>query len=241
MAESDTARTGSRNAACLPAVRKIGLRTIVLRTMDISFSAVGLVAASPVMLISAVAVAVEDGRPVLFRQTRVGLNGKPFVMLKFRSMRMAQTGTSITAGGDVRVTRTGAILRKYKLDELPQFWNVLKGDMSLIGPRPEVPKFVDLSEPLWWTVLSVRPGITDLASLYYRHEEGMLAGAADPEAHYRGVILPQKLRIAAEGVGRKSLVNDFKILVYTVLCSFFPGRFDETQVTKALSPTRSTT
>ncbi len=226
MAESITSRKAARDFA--------------ERTMDVAFSAAGLIAASPVMLLSAAAVAIEDGSPVLFRQTRVGRDGHPFVMLKFRSMRTAQSGTSVTAGGDSRVTRTGHFLRKYKLDELPQLWNVLRGDMSLIGPRPEVPKFVDLSEPLWRTVLSVRPGITDLASLHYRHEEGMLAGAADPEAHYRRVILPAKLRIAAQGVERKSLVNDFKILVYTVLCSFFPGRFDETQLTKALS-SRSTT
>lgn len=214
--------------------------SVASRAVDIVLSGVGLVVASPVMLASAIAVAMEDGSPVLFKQTRIGRDGQPFTMLKFRSMRVAQSGTAITAGGDSRVTGTGHFLRKYKLDELPQLWNVFRGDMSLIGPRPEVPKFVDLSEPLWRKVLSVRPGITDLASLHYRHEEGMLAGAADPEAHYRRVILPEKLRIQAQGVERKSLVNDFKILVYTVLCSFFPGRFDENQITKALS-SRSTT
>ncbi len=215
-------------------------RALGTRAIDLAVSAAGLIAAAPVMALSAAAVALEDGRPVLFRQTRIGRDGRPFVMLKFRSMRQAQAGTSVTAGGDARVTRGGRFLRKYKLDELPQLWNVLRGDMSLIGPRPEVPKFVDLSEPLWKTVLSVRPGITDLASLYYRHEEGMLAGAADPEAHYRRVILPEKLRIAAGGVERKSIGNDLKILIYTVLCSFFPGRFDQTRVSKALSQ-RSTT
>jgi lipopolysaccharide/colanic/teichoic acid biosynthesis glycosyltransferase len=212
----------------------------VRRVYDVAFSAAGLVVASPVMAAAAVAVALEDGRPVLFRQQRIGRDGRPFEMLKFRSMRAAQAGTAITAGGDSRVTRSGRFLRKYKLDELPQLWNVLRGDMSLIGPRPEVPKFVDLSDPLWKTVLSVRPGITDLASLYYRHEEGLLAGAADPEAHYRRTILPSKLKIAAEGVKRQSLANDIRILVYTVLCSFFPGRFDEQQITKALA-SRSTT
>lgn len=204
-----------------------------------AFSAAGLVVASPVMAASALAVALEDGLPVLFRQTRVGRNGKPFVMLKFRSMRMATAGSAVTASGDSRVTRAGRLLRKYKLDELPQLWNVFKGDMSLIGPRPEVPRFVDLNEPLWRTVLSVRPGITDVASLRYRHEEGMLEGAADPEAHYRTVILPEKLRLAAQGVERQSAGHDFKVLVYTVLCSFFPGRFNEARVAKTLA-SRST-
>lgn len=218
----------------------VNWRGAVRRTYDVVFSAAGLIVVSPLMAAAAVAVAVEDGFPVFFRQQRIGRNGRPFVMLKFRSMRTAQTGTAITAGGDSRITRSGRFLRKYKLDELPQLWNVLRGDMSLIGPRPEVPKFVDMSDPLWRTVLSVRPGITDLASLFYRHEEGLLAGAADPEAHYRRSILPSKLRIAAEGVKRQSLANDIKILVYTVLCSFFPSRFDEAQITKALA-SRSTT
>lgn len=204
----------------------------IRRMIDVALSGIGLLVFSPALAVAALAVWWEDGFPILFRQTRVGVGGQPFTLLKLRSMRNT-AGTAITAGGDSRVTRSGRFLRQYKLDELPQLWNVLRGDMSLIGPRPEVPKFVDVTDPVWRQVLSVRPGITDLASLLYRDEESLLAGAADPELQYRNTILPRKLAIAAQGVRQRSLWGDVKILVFTVLSSFFPGRFSAISKTMA--------
>ena len=134
---------------------------------------------------SAILILLSDGRPVFFRQKRVGRHGELFDILKFRTMEIESGGPAITAAGDRRVTLVGAKLRRYKLDELPQFFCVLRGHMSLIGPRPEVPEYVEPADDLWETVLQMRPGITDLASLAYRNEEAMLALADDPEALYR--------------------------------------------------------
>ena len=132
-------------------------------------------------------------------------------------MRSGASGPSVTVGGDSRVTRVGAVLRAAKLDELPQFWNVLRGDMSLVGPRPEVPEYVELYRERYSKVLSVRPGITDLASLVYRSEEGILAAQADPEKHYREVVLPAKLKLAEDYMARQSLALDTAILFRTLL------------------------
>jgi len=176
--------------------------------------------------LSAAAVVLEDGLPVLFRQKRVGRGGRLFSILKLRTMRLRTTGASVTRSGDHRITRSGAILRRYKLDELPQLWNVCRGDMSLIGPRPEVPEFVDLSDPTWQAVLSARPGITDIATLIFRDEENLLSGAADPVRYYRETILPRKLAINLRYLRARSLTEDFRILLYTVLSSFFPRHFE---------------
>jgi lipopolysaccharide/colanic/teichoic acid biosynthesis glycosyltransferase len=123
----------------------------------------------------------------------------------------------VTVGGDSRVTRVGAVLRSAKLDELPQFWNVLRGDMSLVGPRPEVPEYVELYHERYSRVLAARPGITDLASLVYRREEKILAAQADPEKHYREVVLPAKLELAEDYMARQSLALDTAILFRTLL------------------------
>src|SRR5207249_11392098 len=120
-------------------------------------------------------------------------------------MRSGLRGVRITASTDERITRVGGVLRRYKLDELPQLWNVARGDMSLVGPRPEVPDFVDMSVPIWRRVLSVKPGITDVTTLAYRHEEELLAGVADPEKHYREVILPAKLDLNAQYIRKRSV------------------------------------
>ena len=139
---------------------------------------------SPLLVAIALAVLLGSGWPVLFRQTRVGQRGKAFQLLKFRTMRNGKSGPSITARGDSRITGVGRFLRKFKLDELPQLWNVVRGEMSLVGPRPEVPEFVDMNNPVWRSVLQVRPGITDPASIAFRNEEEILAKAADPIAFY---------------------------------------------------------
>lgn len=162
-----------------------------------------LAAISPLLLVIVAAIVCDDRGPVIFRQVRVGRYGRNFVMYKFRSMR-ARPGLLLTCKGDPRVTRVGRFLRKYKLDELPQLWNIMCGDMAWVGPRPEVPEFVDLNDPLWQQVLQLRPGLADAASFAYRNEEQLLANASDPQDFYRREILPHKLRISIEHSLRRS-------------------------------------
>lgn len=209
---------------------------MLLKTLlDRIAAAAGMVVLSPLFLFLAVAILVETGRPVFFRQNRVGRNGKLFRLVKFRSMRIGLKGTKITAGSDSRITPLGAVLRKYKLDELPQLWNVLSGDMSLVGPRPEVPEFVDLANPLWRKVLGVRPGLTDYATLVYRDEERELAGVSQPEVYYREVIVPAKLSLATKYIDSRSFWLDLKIILLTVYYSVFPSRFNADRVHDAIS------
>ena len=191
---------------------------MVKRLLDLVASAGGLILLSPLLLAIAVAVVIDSGRPALFRQKRVGRHGTPFEILKFRSMRPATDNTAalVTSAGDQRITRVGGWLRSTKLDELPQLWNVVRGDLSIVGPRPEVQRYVDLwPAPDREIILSVRPGITDPASTKYRREEELLAGQQDPEAFYRAVILPDKVRLYRDYVETQSLANDFRILLGT--------------------------
>jgi lipopolysaccharide/colanic/teichoic acid biosynthesis glycosyltransferase len=187
------------------------------RLFDIVLAAVGLVLASPVLLLSAIAVKLSSPGPVLFKQQRMGKNFEPFPILKVRTMvaDAPNRGAQITAGADPRITRVGAVLRKTKLDELPQLWNVLRGDMSFVGPRPEVPKYVELFRDDYRTVLSVRPGITDPASVRFRNESEILGQAADPEAEYVNRILPEKIALAKEYIARSSLGYDLRLLAET--------------------------
>jgi lipopolysaccharide/colanic/teichoic acid biosynthesis glycosyltransferase len=194
--------------------------------IDRLFASVALLFLLPVAGLVAIAILIEDGGPVLFRQTRVGRGGILFQILKFRSMRIRSTGAEITVANDPRVTRVGRFLRRLKLDELPQLWNVIRGDMSLVGPRPEVPRYVDFGSSAWQTVLAVRPGITDFASLVYRDEERLLFGQADSEAHYRQVILPAKLKLNIDYIRRQSAWLDLKLMFWTARYSFFPFGFD---------------
>ena len=161
---------------------------------------------------------LSQGRPVLFRQSRIGLNGLPFDILKFRTMRSPQPGEAeVTSGdADVRITPIGAALRRRRIDELPQLWNVVRGDMSLVGPRPEVPRFVDLNDPIWQAALSVRPGITGPDALAFRNEGEALAHSADAESHYREVLLPAKLQIQAQYAAERNVLGDLWILFRTL-------------------------
>ena len=195
-----------------------------------------LLACSPVLLVIAISIWLEDGKPVLFRQIRVGRLGAPFALLKFRSMRNHAAGALLTSEGDPRVTRVGKFLRRYKLDELPQLWNVVRGEMSLIGPRPEVPKFVDLTDPVWTEVLQTKPGITDLATLAYRDEESILANYADVERGYREEVLPAKLALNREYLANRSGWSDIKLLALTVRFSLAPAGFDAQQAKRAILP-----
>jgi len=163
---------------------------------------------------------------VLFVHKRVGQHGREFELLKFRTMRIDTAGPSITAGGDPRVTSVGRILRKFKLDELPQLWNVVRGEMAFIGPRPEVPEFVDLADPVWQEVLSVKPGITDLASLVFRNEEEILSSAGDPVRYYREVVLPEKLRLNLLYQRERNWWTDLKLIALSLRYSLIPAGFE---------------
>lgn len=204
--------------------------------LDRAVAAAGLVFFAPVMLAAAAAVWLEDGLPIFYRHTRVGRHNRRFALLKFRSMRKNSHGPQITAVSDTRITRTGRMLRRYKLDELPQLWNVLRGDMGLVGPRPEAPDYVDASSAVWQAVLRVRPGITDLATLVYRNEEEILARAENPDRYYRDVLLPSKLALNLRYLRASSPLRDLKLLLLTVRYSFFPRGFDPTSVERAVCP-----
>ena len=187
------------------------------RLFDIVASSLGLIALSPLFLVLALWIKADSRGPVFYRQTRVGKDNRDFRLYKFRSMRPdADKGSLITIGGrDPRVTRSGYYIRKYKLDEFPQLINVLKGDMSPVGPRPEVRKYVDMYTPQQMKVLSVRPGITSLASIRYRNENEILAAADDPDRCYIEQVMPDKLRIDLEYVGNASLANDIRLILST--------------------------
>ena len=206
---------------------------------DAMVSAAGLLLLSPLLLIAALAVVLEDGLPVFFWQSRVGRNGVFFQLVKLRSMSARARGRKITASGDPRLTRVGRVLRKYKVDELPQLWNVVRGEMSLVGPRPEVPAFVSVNDPIWRAVLQVRPGITDLASLVYRNEEEILGTRSNPEPYYRDVILPAKLALNLRYMQTRTFWRDIKLILLTVRYSFFPARFDSSAILQAF-PAKAT-
>lgn len=198
--------------------RKAGAFDMLKRMIDVAASGSALLICLPFMLGAAVAVRLSSAGPILYRQRRVGKNGKVFEILKFRTMRVAHDATySITIGQDPRITSVGHFLRQSKIDELPQLLNVIRGDMSLVGPRPEVPFFVDLYPPvLREKILSVRPGITDRASIKYRNEAELLGQQTDPDGYYRSVIMPDKIKLAAEYAERVSIVEDARVLFETV-------------------------
>ncbi len=189
------------------------------RVFDIVVAAAALVVLSPLLLLAALAVKLTSPGPVFFRQQRMGRGFQPFWILKFRTMvpDAPRLGGPITCGEDPRVTRIGRILRKTKLDELPQLINVLKGEMSMVGPRPEVPQYVELFRTDYEEILRVRPGITDLASIKYRHESTILGAAADPEREYRERVLPEKIELARQYVRRASVLYDLSVLARTIL------------------------
>jgi len=172
-------------------------------------------------------IIIFDSRPVLFRQMRVGVNGSGFLLNKFRTMRVVLGAASgaFDAGDTSRITKIGAFLRKTKLDELPQLWNVFIGDMSFVGPRPEVRKWVDAYPERWAKVLTVKPGITDPASIYYRNEEELLAQANDPVACYRDQILPHKLDLYEEYVRTRTFWGDIFLIFKTIMLVLFPKRY----------------
>jgi lipopolysaccharide/colanic/teichoic acid biosynthesis glycosyltransferase len=189
----------------------------VKRVFDIIASGVGLFCLSPLFILLAIWIKTDSKGPVFYRQARVGRGNKDFKLFKFRSMRpnSDKLGLITIGGRDPRVTRSGYYLRKYKLDELPQLINVFVGDMSLVGPRPEVRKYVNMYTPEQLKVLDVRPGITSLASIRYRNENEILAAAEDPDRAYIERVMPDKLAIDLEYVTHASLWNDIKLIFNT--------------------------
>ena len=196
------------------------------RLLDVAASLVGLLLLSPLFVLIAAAIKLDSPGPVFYRQERVGRHGLLFRIFKFRTMAVAPpaSGAQITVAGDSRITRVGALLRRTKLDELAQLLDVLRGTMSLVGPRPEVPRYVAHYPPAWRErLLSVRPGITDFASVRYRDESDLLARAADPEREYIDVILPMKLRYALRYVDQPSIANDLRVIGLTLNTVFAPN------------------
>jgi len=187
------------------------------RSLDVVVAVLGVVLLGPVLILIALIIKISSPGPVLYRGTRVGLEGKLFAMMKFRTMvvNAESLGGSATAADDPRITAIGKFLRRYKLDELPQFLNVLAGDMSLVGPRPEVQKYVDLYSPEEKAILAVRPGITDWASIWNSNEAAVLEGSRDAEKTYEELIRPTKLALQLLYVRKHSFFMDLKILFHT--------------------------
>jgi lipopolysaccharide/colanic/teichoic acid biosynthesis glycosyltransferase len=187
------------------------------RLLDVAVAGVLLLALSPLLAVLVVLVRATSPGPALFRQTRIGRDGRPFVLLKLRTMRAdaASTGPAITAGTDPRITPLGARLRRAKLDELPQLWNVLRGDMSLVGPRPELPHYVARYTAAQRAVLRARPGLTDPASLAWANEAATLATFADPQRAYAEAVLPQKLALSLAYLERRTVWTDLAVVTRT--------------------------
>jgi lipopolysaccharide/colanic/teichoic acid biosynthesis glycosyltransferase len=188
------------------------------RSMDLIVSFFGLLIFAPLFVVIAAIIKLDSPGPVFFRQKRMGYGLQEFFIFKFRTMVMdaPELGKPLTASGDSRITRIGKILRKSKIDEIPQLLNVLQGDMTLVGPRPEVPRYVNLFRQDYKEILKMRPGITDLASLKYRNESDLLRLAADPEEEYIAHVLPDKIALAKEYVRRSSLLFDISLVLRTV-------------------------
>lgn len=187
------------------------------RLFDMVCAALGLLVLSPVLLVCALLVGLTSPGGVLFRQERIGKDGVPFTIYKFRSMRKDNAGLKISTSRDTRITSVGRVLRKTKLDELPQLWNVLKGDMSFVGPRPEVREYTDLYTPEQRQVLIVRPGITGLASIRYRNENELLTASSDPNRTYIDEVMPAKLALDLEYISRACVSYDIRLILETLV------------------------
>jgi len=198
---------------------KVKKKTLVAkRLFDITFSFVGLVILSPALILISILIKLDSRGPLLFKQTRVGLESKLFEIYKFRTMLHSREnlGLFLTVGNDARVTKVGRVLRKYKLDEFPQLLNVFRGDMSFVGPRPQVPKYVALFGDIQELVLSIRPGMTDYASIAYKEESEILAQYEDPELAYINIILPEKLKLNLRYIEEISIITDIKLIFMTI-------------------------
>jgi len=188
------------------------------RTFDLMLSILTLIFLLPLFAVVGLVIKLETSGPIFYRQKRIGKQFKPFFILKFRTMIQDadKKGLHITTGGDVRVTRVGRILRKSKIDELPQIINILKGEMSFVGPRPEVEKYVSIYKKDYEYILSVKPGITDISSITFRDEESVLRDQANPEEYYKMILLPKKIEFAKAYIKKSSLIFDLVIISKTL-------------------------
>jgi lipopolysaccharide/colanic/teichoic acid biosynthesis glycosyltransferase len=189
------------------------------RLFDFAVALIGLILLAPVLLVVCLLIKLDSPGPAFYKGDRMGKNGEPFKMFKFRTMvvNADQVGPALTHGGDPRVTRLGRVLRKWKLDEIPQLLNVLRGEMSLVGPRPESPGYVKHYTPEQTKVLQVKPGVTGLTQVRYRNEEALLGHCANPEADYIEKIMPHKLALDLEYIQKQSLAFDIALILRTFL------------------------
>jgi lipopolysaccharide/colanic/teichoic acid biosynthesis glycosyltransferase len=196
----------------------------VKRAFDIIAALAGLLVLAPVFATVALLIKFDSPGPVFFKQQRIGRGFRPFWIYKFRTMRADAEGSSqLTIGADNRITRAGRFLRRSKIDELPQLFNILKGDMTIVGPRPEVPRYVEAFHRDYEEILTMRPGLTDLASLKYRNEAALLGRSADPEAEYLRNVLPDKIRLGKEYIRRSSVGFDIHVIMKTLHKVLFSG------------------
>jgi len=188
------------------------------RILDLTISMIGIIMLSPIFILLAIWIKIDSRGSVFYKQVRVGKDNHDFLLYKFRSMKIGSDKKGLITIGDkdTRITKPGYFIRKYKLDELPQLFNVIKGDMSLVGPRPEVRKYVNLYNTDQLRVLSVPPGITDLASIKYRNESVLLAQSANPDETYISEILPEKLRLNLEYINKQSFLSDIRLILLTI-------------------------
>lgn len=198
------------------------------RWVELPAAALLLLACAPLLFVLGLLVRVGSPGSAFFRQQRLGRGGVPFTLFKLRTMRQAAPGAAgsyVTAGGDPRITRLGRFLRRSKLDELPQLWNIVRGELSFVGPRPEVPAWIELGDPRWQRVLAARPGLTDPVTLRLRNEEALLAAVpGDREAFYRDHLQPWKLEGYADYLARRSAAGDLALLWRTLVAVFDPRR-----------------
>ncbi|MBA3354614.1 MAG: sugar transferase [Pyrinomonadaceae bacterium] len=194
------------------------------RAVEVILAVLGLAVTAPLWIVAAISVAASSPGPILFRQERLGRNGIPFTLYKFRTMRAAQGGLQVTARDDARVTPVGRVLRLMKLDEWPELWNVALGDMSLVGPRPEVPRYVELDDPLWQQIFHVRPGLTDPVAVHLRNEEELMSRVeGDRERFYVQTLLRYKLLGNLAYLKKRTWRSDIAVLFKTIAVVTFPG------------------
>lgn len=200
-------------------IEKKKLNFVCKRVFDFTASLLGLLILSPILLVTAIFIKIDSRGPIFFKQKRVGKNKKTFEIYKFRTMvtDAEKMGKQITVGNDRRITRIGKVIRKCKLDELPQLINVLKGEMSLVGPRPEVPRYVELYDEYQEQILLVKPGITDYASIKFINENEILGASSDPEEEYIKEIMPNKIELNMQYINNFSIFEDIRLILKTIL------------------------
>lgn len=187
------------------------------RLFDIFASIIGLIILLPVLIIIALVIRINMKKPVFYCQERIGKNGQPFIIYKFRTMVLDHQGDTITLSGEKRITSLGSKLRRYKLDELPELWNILKGDMSFVGPRPDVSEYVNQLTDQEKIIIKIRPGLTSTASLKYYNEEEIVASQPDPQRYYKEIIWPDKVRMNIDYCKTRTFFGDLRIILKTIL------------------------